>query len=419
MAALSLFLLMPLPAYSESSALNRNLSYSPYYFGLAQSLQQQSNVYRLGDPQSLPLPLSKDDTVLTSALLGGVDVGFGRQHLTANLNLRSSRFLRNAALNHSGSSLALAWEWSSAGHLSGRLSASADRGLAQFNNASGQIETAKNVQTLNQIDAEIAVGTVSLWPVDATLGLRQRRFSAAAYEGLAYDQTSASVGVKYRPSASLNLGVGLRHQRNEYPHFSTTTGGGFEADAVYRNALDLTGFLQYSGASFFNGRVSPTRSSASHEPANHFSGLTGSAAWTWLPTGRLKIQSVISRDSGLSAQAVNLRLLGTGMVDFNRITTGWRTKADWACSRKIFLNLSLGWVQRDLVNTLIARGSPLSRNSAVDRTGLLELAAKWQPRRQFEPNCSLSGERRHSTDASLSIPLRANSWGGNAQLAFQ
>ena len=170
MAALSLFLLMPLPTYSESSALNRTLSYSPYYFGLAQSLQQQSNVYRLGDPQSLPLPLSKDDTVLTSALLGGVDVGFGRQHLTANLNLHSSRFLGNAALNHSGSSLALASDWSSAGHLSGRLSASADRSLAQFNNASGQIETAKNVQTLNQIDAEIAVGTVSLWPVDATLG---------------------------------------------------------------------------------------------------------------------------------------------------------------------------------------------------------------------------------------------------------
>ena len=183
--------------------------------------------------------------------------------------------------------------------------------------------------------------------------------------------------------------------------------------------MDLTEFLQYSGASFFNGRVSPTRSSASHEPANHFSGLTGSAAWTWLPTGRLKIQSVISRDSGLSAQAVNLGLLGAGMVDFNRITTSWRTKADWAWSRKISLNLSLGWVQRDLINTLIARGSPLSRNSAVDRTSLLELAAKWQPRRQFEANCSLSGERRHSTDASLSIPLRANSWGGNAQLAFQ
>ena len=107
------------------------------------------------------------------------------------------------------------------------------------------------------------------------------------------------------------------------------------------------------------------------------------------------------------------------MVDFNRITTGRRAKADWVWSRKILLNLSLGWVQRDLINTLIARGSPLSRNSAVDRTGLLELAARWQPRRQFEANCSLSGERRYSTDASVSIPLRANSWGCNAQLAFQ
>ena len=82
MAALSLFLLMPLSAYSEPSPLNRNLSYSLYYFGLAQSLQHQSNVYRLGDPQSLPRQLSKDDTMLTSASLGGDEVGFGRRHLT-------------------------------------------------------------------------------------------------------------------------------------------------------------------------------------------------------------------------------------------------------------------------------------------------------------------------------------------------
>ena len=140
MAALAPFLLMPLPAYSESSALNRNLSYSPYYFGLAQSLQHQSNVYRLGDQQTLPLQLSKDDTVLTSALVGGIDVGFGRQHLTANLNLRSSRFLRNAPLNHSGSSLALAWDWASAGHLSGRLSASADRSLRSSTAPMGKLK---------------------------------------------------------------------------------------------------------------------------------------------------------------------------------------------------------------------------------------------------------------------------------------
>lgn len=413
------FFLTPLPAWSEYSPISTNLPSSPYYFGLAQSLQHQSNVYRLGDPQTLPAPLSRDDTVLTTVLLGGVDVGFGRQHLGANMNLRSSRYLRNAALNHSGSNLALAWEWASVGHLSGRLSASADRSLAQFNSTSGQIETLKNLQRVNQIGAEIALGGVSTWTVDAALGLRQRHFSAAAYVALAYDQSSASVGVKYRPSASLNVGVGLRQQRNEYPYFSRTTGGSFEAAAVNRSAVDLTGFLQYSGANFFNGRLSPTRSSASHGPANRLSGLTGSAAWTWLPSGHLKIQSVISRDSGLSAQAVDLGLLGAGVVDDSRITTGWRTKVDWAQSSKISLSLSLGWVQRDLVNSLIASNSPLSRKSAVDQTGLLEWGAKWQPRRQIETSCSLSVERRGSTDASVSNPLHANSWGCNAQLIFQ
>ena len=39
-AGLLLFLLTALPAYSEPSPPNRNLSYLPYYFGLAQSPRQ-------------------------------------------------------------------------------------------------------------------------------------------------------------------------------------------------------------------------------------------------------------------------------------------------------------------------------------------------------------------------------------------
>ncbi len=403
---------------AEISQINPNGAHSPYYLGFQQAVLYQSNVYRLGDQQVLPANLTRDDTLLGSALAGGLDLGIGRQHLSAKLNLRSNRFQHNPGLDHSGSELGLAWDWASPGHLSGRVQASAERSLAQFNSSLRQIETEKNVQSLNQFDAEIALGAVASWRLDASLGLRQRRFSAAAYAPLAFDQSSASLAITYQPGTRLNLGIGLREQRELYPWFSPAPAGGFTPNTVQRYQLDFSGFFQSSAASYFNGRLSPTHSRASQSSAHEFSGLTGSAAWTWLPGGHVKIQSVLNRDSWQSARAVDLGLLGAGLVDRSRITTGWRNKVDWRGSEKISLNLSLGWLRRDLVDNLLAGRSAVSSATAVDRTGLLEVGAKWQPWRQFEARCNLSSERRQSSDASLSTPLRSHSWGCQGQLTM-
>ena len=44
---------------------------SPYHLGVVQSLGHESNLYRIGDNQTLPAGTSKSDNVSATSLIGG------------------------------------------------------------------------------------------------------------------------------------------------------------------------------------------------------------------------------------------------------------------------------------------------------------------------------------------------------------
>ena len=395
--------------------------YSPYYIGVVETLEHNTNIYRVGDQQVLPPDVSKSDSLIASALIGGIDQFFGRQHATGGLTLRDTRYRSNSQLNNQGYTLNLGLDWSSANRISGRLSASADRNLAQFNSqtVNGVIETRKNIQTINQVDASFALGTVTKFTAEAAVGARQRTFSAPAYARLGYDQTNASVGLKYRPSSLVSLGASLRTSQTRYPRFTDLGNGSFDSDTLKRHDLDLTAVWQYSGLNQFSARISPTRTTDARLVDQNFSGLTGAANWTWIPTGRLSLHSALTRDSGVSAQSVNLGFFGPGVVDYSRVTNGIRTRADFELTSKIALNASLSYAQRDLVNTLLAGGNNLRQQNATDRTSVFGLGAKWVPTRSVELSCNLSKEQRSSSNPVVSVPLRADMFGCAGQLILQ
>ena len=155
---------------------------SPYYLGVAQSLGYESNLYRVGDDQTLPAGYSKSDTVSGTSLVGGVDQTIGRQRVYGSANVRANRYANNKALDNESYGLNLALDWATVGRLSGTLSAAADQNLAQFNNrAAGGVETRKNVVRTNQVDARVRLGVVTKYTLEASLGHRNRSYSAPEY----------------------------------------------------------------------------------------------------------------------------------------------------------------------------------------------------------------------------------------------
>lgn len=392
---------------------------NPWYLGASQGFTRLSNVYSVGDQQQLSPTLSKSDTLSTTTLLGGFDEPYARQRFRGSASLRANRYQSNEALNNTGYGLNLGWDWATVERLSGTLSASADRSLAQFNsvNSAGSVETRRNLVNSAQIDAVARLGVVTRYTLEATLGHRQRSYSAPEYDRYRYEQNSGSLGLRYRPSSALSLGAALRLTRGVYPHFSQTSTGSFLDDRFTRRDIDFSADWNPTGHSSLSARLSPTRTSYDRDVQHDFSGLTGSATWAWQPTGKLKLTTRLSRDTGLSADARNLGIFGPGVVDFSRTTNALLLQGDWAASAKINLTAALIHSDRALSNTTFAGGTVLQQIDGKDRTTTLSLGARWTPTRALLVGCDVGANRRDS-DGRLTVSMNASTIGCYGQFTL-
>ena len=392
----------------------------PYYLGLSQTLSHESNLYRVGDQQVLPAGLSKADTVSSTALFGGIDQAFGRQRLSGSASLRANRYLDNSQLNNQGYGLNLALDWATLDRLSGTLSLGASQNLTRFNeiNNTGTLETQRNVEQNQQIDAKLRLGVVTRYTAEASFGLRQHRYSAASYARYEYDQQSASLGLSYRPSSLLALGAAARLTRLDYPRYRNLGNGAFEADRLERSDIDFTATWQPSGNSTLNARLSPTHSRYDRNTDTDFSGLTGSASWVWRATSKVKLTSLLSRDTGQSYDALNQGILSTGSVGYSRTTTALKLLADYEFSAKIAMNAFLTQAQRELDRSFNQGGASIVERGS-DNATTLGLGVKWAPLRSLQLGCDLNAEQRRSSNPVLSTPLSANSLSCFGQFVLQ
>lgn len=382
---------------------------SPWYLGVSQNLVHESNIYRVGGGLSLPASASKSDTISGTALVGGIDQTIGRQRVFGSVTARANRFSSNKALDNESYNLNLGLDWSTVNRLSGSVTAAYDQNLTQFNErtALGEVVTRPNQLQVASLDTKVRLGVVTRVTLEAGLGWRERRYSASSYDSEEYTQTSLSLGGRYRHSGALSSGVALRVSHARYPRFRVLAGGGFESDTQKREDIDLTAFWQISGASSLNLRISPTRVRYDRNDAGNFSGITGAATWTWQATGKTRLSSVLSRDTGQSAEGVSLGIFGTGVSDESRITTALNLRANHELTGKINLTASLTHASRSLRNTVsFADGTPIQEIRGSDRTSTLSLGARWLPTRSSQVGCDISHERRSASGGIT--------WGYNA-----
>lgn len=393
---------------------------SPYYIGVAQSLAHESNIYRVGDDQALPAGFSKSDTVSGTSLVAGVDQTWGRQRLYGSGNLRANRYSSNKALDNDSYGLNLAVDWATINRLSGTLALAADNSLVQFNNrTTSGVETVKNEARTLSLDAKARLGVVTRYTLEAGAGWRERKYSADAYDRLQNSQQYGSIGMRFRPSNLLSLGVALRLTHTDYPRWRPLNGGGSESEQIKRQDIDFTASWQPSGVSQINARLSPTRSRYDRSPDADFSGLTGSASWAWQPTGKTRLTTTLSRDTGQSADAVSLGILGNGISDESRTTTALGVKANHELTGKIALTGGLTYARRALRSDLLAGGTALASDTGNDNTTILSLGGRWYPTRSIQVGCDISAEKRSSSNQQLSVSLSSNAVSCFGQIVLQ
>ncbi|MCH7343722.1 outer membrane beta-barrel protein [Pelomonas sp. CA6] len=374
-AAAAAVLLTALPARAQEAA-----EAGPYYLGASLGAYHSSNVYQQASGGS-------SDTILSSSLLAGLDKRFGRQRLFVDASVQHNRYQQNSRLNHLGYNLRGGLEWATVGNLSGEVSADLRRSLADYNVGGIQPIFVKNTEDNRQLQAIARLGLVTKLTLEGTLTHRDRRFSAVEYDSLEYRQNAGSLGLFYKPSEPLRLGVALRHTRGEYPHYRRLSSGATQADEFSRNDLDLSAEWNPSSAHSLDARVSVSRSTHDAASARNLRGLTGALAWAWRPGGRLSLQTRIARDSGIESYYLGV---GNLSADYTTITTSFQTRAVYELSHKLQLEAGFSYGRADRDNSLLA-------TQANDHTRSYSVGLRWQPRRALELGCNLTQQTRDST----------------------
>ncbi len=393
---------------------------SPYYVGVSQTFGHESNLLRLESAAKVPDGYSRDDTLSSTALLAGIDQPMGRQRLKGGLTLRDNRYSANDQFNNQSYAANLALDWETVNRLSGTLAGNASRTLASFNRQEVGFLSDKNFEDAKALDASVRLGVVTQYALLASAGHREvsNTLNDDRVQSRNFRQDTGSLGLRWQRSNLLILGVGLRTTEGRYPKFQHLPDGSFQADRFKRNDIDLTADYQPSGASTLNARLSSGKTEYDLVSQRNYSGLTGSLNWGWQATGKLRINTSLSRDTGQDSYAVNVQNTSS-TADYSRVNTVLRVGAEWAATSKIAVTASVATGQRDLVRSLPTLAGQTINDSGRERNTSFSVGARWAPTRNSLVGCTANTDRTTGSGVLANSNIKGTGINCYGQLTLQ
>lgn len=369
----------------------------PFYIGASLGLNHVSNIYRLPEA-SVP----NSDEVMTSSLLAGLDKPLGRQRFFADAVWRDNRYRRERSLDHAGYSLSAGMDWAALDKLGGRVLVRSTRNLAQYNLSSELNQfREKNLERNELLEASARYGLAGKLSLEGGLAHQSRDFSAEAYRVLNFKQDSVFAGLGWRSSGALRFGLTGRH----------TDGSGYARLLVFvlpndyrRQDLELSSEWTPSAASTLNARLGVSRIDNSSSGIDNYSGLTGRLGWQWEPSGRLKLNAAIARDTIQENYFKGGNSLG---AEVNRVTNSLQLGASYTLAAKLLLEGGLN----------VSRLDRSDNGAASERSQGFNIGLRWQPTRHSQLGCQYTRDERRSEIATLNYS--ASSYGCYGQLTLR
>jgi len=263
----------------------------------------------------------------------------------------------------------------------------ADRALrADLRDRSDNFIPGNNSETATSLDLAAALGVAGPWALEAGASWRKVTYSAAAAQFREYETQAANAGVRWRPGASLTLGLGLGRSTIDYPNLLLAAN---PKDRRVTDSVNLTSTWVPSGASSLNVRVSRNQTEYEQFSARDFSATSGAVSWTWRPTARLRMTSALARDIGQDSD--------TATTAFSRTTDSFNLQLNYEVSAKVTAALGFNAYRRDVDGT----GFFVTGISGRDSGDGTSLTLRWEALRSLSLGCTLSHERRRANTNPL------------------
>lgn len=388
---------------------------SPYYIAGSQSFGHDNNILRLGNGSAAPEGYSRADSYSVTTLQGGIDQPIGRQRLSADLSLRNVRYNGNRLFNNQGYTGSVGLDWSTVERISGKISANANRSLSGFNSYEIGLLREKNYEDTEGVNASVAVGLVTQYSLELTAGHRRvnNSLQTQALQSRNFNQDSGSVGLRWQPSSASSFGLALRQTQGRYPQFRLVNNA-YQADRYQQDSVEFSARLQPTGASAFDARVAQSRTRYDINEARSFSGITGTLGWAWQPTGKLRANARLTRDTGQDSYAVTVFTGVPGSSDSSRLVNTLRLDLNYEFSSKIAFTTAWQAGRNSVVQTIDNPLLPL-RASGKDRSSIVSVGVRWQPTRSVSAGCDAGHEDRKAS-GNIVISLSSASYSCFAQL---
>lgn len=398
----------------------------PYFLTATQAFTHDSNLFR--DREGA----ERSDRISSTGLRVGLDQPIGRQRLLAHAGVRRNEFNENSQLDNTEYDVHLRGELSTVQRLSGSVWYMNSRSLVNFANYTGTtVVRERNLQTLEEFGLKARLGGDSLWMVEAGWSHRDQDYSAEAFRSREQTSDTVSLGMRYRPSDLLTLGVAGRWTDGRTPEFRTTPTGTPVQDKIRRRDLDFTATWVPTGLSTVNARLSLTSTDHSLAQQRDFDGLTGALMWSYQPTGKLGLRVELIRETNDENQFAWLPEAGgdpaagtlTPFED-TRLLTTLKVGATWDATAKLRVKTSARYTHRNIKDAVVRdqAGRPvLASASGSDRTTALTFGVDYAITRVWLVGCNLGWEKRRVSDdgSQVSFPFEARTATCLAQLTLQ
>jgi hypothetical protein len=385
---------------------------------VSQALTHDSNVYRV--------PSGPSDNYSSTSLFGGFDQRISRQRLFGRANVSVNRYQDQDQLNNVSYALSTGLDWETIERLSGSVNASLNRSLASPTATAGVPVASRNVAETSALDARIRWGGVSVLTLEGGLGYSRLDYSDPVYSSAESNQTTASLGLYYRPGGPLRLGVAVRGTRTKTPKaFIDPATGTYQSTTLNGRNLDLLADYELTGQLAANGRLSYTKQTNSGVSNADFSGLTGSLGLNWQATGKTSFRLDASRDVGFNATPYRTLTFAvgptgivltpvTGLYQNNQVTTSAGLSVNYAATAKISANAGVRYARARLTTVNAGAAGP----DVIDVSKMASLGANYEITRNWGLGCNVSHERRN-VSGGTSFSYTANSVGCSTQFVWR
>lgn len=351
-------------------------------FGAAQSLQYDSNLFRLPDGVPSSMGDQRHDTVSTTTLLIKANKEIGRHALTADLSHSLVRFFEYGKLDHQAADYRLGWHGGFGSDSSYGVDYRRQKAQSNFADTSSRD---RNVVTSDTLGAGVFLRLLGVWYAVGGGGVAKVGNSAASEASGDNESVFIEYGARFDPRSG--NWIDLR-SRNSHSRYTSVVAAGIRDNTHDQDELRLTWRWQPSGASDLDGGISWLRRKHAHLSERDFADWVGNLNYTWRP------------DDFVSLKLTAYRSVGA-ITDYSATyakTDGVSVSPAWMPTAKVRAEGFWDWHRRRYQGDSLLSPAFERRRENVRALGL---SLTYMPTRTLQLRAAFRKEGRQGNSASL------------------